>query len=257
MNRKTVNSNLNGNSMEIGIIGFGRFGKLMARYLAEDCKVCVYNRSDKSKEIISVNAIPSTFEEACSKDIVIPSVPISEFAMTLKKIKSSIKKNALLIDVCSVKEYPATLMEKLLPKNVQILATHPMFGPDSAADSLNGRKLVLCKARIKEALYKKIKDYAKRKGLFIVETTPQNHDKEIAKSLVLTHFIGRGLIDFGATELDIDTQGYRKMMEVMNYVKNDTWQLFEDMNRYNKYSKKIRKDFLSALSAIDSNLEGK
>ncbi len=240
--------------MEIGIIGFGRFGKLMAKYLAEDCKVYVSSRSDKSREIKSVNAIPSTFEQACSKDIVIPSVPISEFAMTLKKIKDFIKKDALVADVCSVKEYPATLMEKLLPKNVQILATHPMFGPDSAADSLKGKKLVLCKVRIKEELYKKIKDFAKRKKLVVVETTPEAHDREIAKSLILTHFIGRGLIDFGAAELDIDTQGYSKMMEVMSYVKNDTWQLFEDMNRYNKYSKKIRKDFLAALSSIDKRL---
>jgi len=49
----------------IGIIGFGRFGRLMAGYLAKDFKVKVYNRSDKSEDISKVSAIPVTFEEAC------------------------------------------------------------------------------------------------------------------------------------------------------------------------------------------------
>ena len=81
------------------------------------------------------------------------------------------------------------------------------------------------------------------------------HDGEIAKTLILTHFIGRGLIDFGANDMNIDTQGYKKIMEVMKYVKNDTWQLFEDMNRYNKYSKKVRKDFIAALKKVNERLE--
>jgi prephenate dehydrogenase len=32
----------------IGILGFGRFGKLMAHYLAGDFEVMVYNRSDNA-----------------------------------------------------------------------------------------------------------------------------------------------------------------------------------------------------------------
>ena len=46
-----------------------------------------------------------------------------------------LKENAVIVDVCSVKEYPVQWMRELLPANVSILATHPMFGPDSAADS--------------------------------------------------------------------------------------------------------------------------
>jgi len=241
--------------MEIGIIGFGRFGKLMAGYLAEDCKVYVSSRSNKEKEIRQLNAIPSALEEAASRDIVIPSVPISEFESTLKKIKPFLKKGALVMDVCSVKEYPAQIMKKVLPKETQILATHPMFGPVSAADSLEGRKLVLCKIRIKDALYNKITDYAQSKGLAVIEATPQAHDGEIAKTLILTHFIGRGLIAFGANDMNIDTQGYKKIMEVVKYVKNDTWQLFEDMNLYNKYSKKMRHDFIAALNRVNGRLE--
>lgn len=240
--------------MRIGIIGFGRFGKLLTKYLTEDFKVYVFNRSNKEEDIKKANGIPASLEEVCKKDIIIPCVPISEFEGILKKIKGLLKENQLVIDICSVKEYPVEVMKMALPQKVQILATHPLFGPDSANNSLKDRKIVLCKVRLPNEKYEKIKSYLNRKGLIIIETTPKNHDKEIAKSLILTHFIGRGLMELGANEVDIDTQGYRKMMDVLNTVKNDTWKLFEDINNYNKYSKKIRQDFIESLNNINNKL---
>lgn len=241
--------------MEIGIIGFGRFGKLLTKYLSEDFKVYVSSRSDKNEEIKKNNGIPASIEGVCKKDIVIPCVPISQFEGTLNKIKSILKDGSLVIDVCSVKEYPVGVMKKILPEKIQILATHPIFGPDSAAESLKGRKIVLCKVRVSNEKYEKIKSYLKKKGLAIIESTPEKHDEEIAKSLLLTHFIGRALIDFGAAKMGIDTEGYKRLMSILETVKNDTWQLFEDVNRYNKYSKRIREDFIKSLKRINERLE--
>ena len=241
--------------MDIGIIGFGRFGKLITRHLSEDNKVYVFSRSGKNDEIKKANGIPATLEEVCKKDIIIPCVPISKFEYILKKIKNLLKNNSLVIDVCSVKEYPVGLMKKTLPEKIGILATHPMFGPDSAAETVKGRKIVLCKVRISDEKYKKIKSCLEKKGLVVIETTPERHDREIAKTLILTHFIGRSLIDFGARNIDIDTEGYKRLMNILEMVKNDTEQLFEDINRYNKYSKGIRKGFMKSLGKIDKRLE--
>ncbi len=241
--------------MEIGIIGFGRFGKLLTKYLSGDFKVYVSSRSSKDGEIQKANGIPASIEEVCSKDMVIPCVPISHFEETLKDIKGMLKDNSLVVDVCSVKEYPIKLMKGMLPKKVQILATHPMFGPDSAAESLKGNKIALCKIRVNNERYEKIKSYLKEKGLIVIETTPEKHDMESAKSLLLTHFIGRALIELGATSMEIDTEGYKRLMKILDTVKNDTTQLFEDMNKYNKYSKKIRGDFIKALNSINRRLE--
>ena len=241
--------------MEIGIIGFGRFGKLMTKYLSEDFKVYVFSRSNKSIEIKKNNGIPASLEEVCKKDIVIPSVPISKFKATLKKIKNLLKNDLLVVDVCSVKEYPVNAMKKILPNNIQILASHPIFGPDSAADSLKDKKIVLCKTRINNELYGKIKKYLDGKDLMVIETTPEKHDKDIAKSLFLTHFVGRTLIDFDAKNVDIDTEGYKRLMKILDTVENDTQQLFEDMNKYNKYSKKIRQDFIESVNRVNMRLE--
>jgi len=241
--------------MKIGIIGFGRFGKLITKYLSEDFEVYVFNRSNKQKEINESNGIPASLEDVCKKDIIIPCIPISQLESTLNRIKNMLKNDSIVIDVCSVKEYPIKIMKEILPGNIKILATHPIFGPDSAAESLKDRKIVLCRFRISDNQYEKIKAYLKKKGLIIIETTPEQHDKEIAKSLLLTHFIGQGLIDFGATDLNTDTEGYKRLLNILGMVKNDTKQLFKDMNKYNRFSKKMRKNFIDSLNKIDRELE--
>jgi prephenate dehydrogenase len=241
--------------MQIGIIGFGRFGKFLVKYLSQDFEVYVFDRNNNIKEIKKFNGIPKSLAEVCQSDIIIPAVPISEFENVLSQIKQHLRKGVVVIDVCSVKEYPSIVMKKILPKNIQILATHPMFGPDSAADSLQGRKIVLCKLRIENNLYAKIKQYLEKKGLVIIETTPKKHDKDIANSLLLTHFLGRALIEFRASDMEIDTEGYKRLMKILETVRNDNWGLFADMNKYNKYAKNMRKQFMDSFKKIEERLE--
>ncbi len=238
----------------IGIIGFGRFGKLTARYLSEDYDVYGYDIVDMHNEIDAGGAIPASLEDVCRQDAVILPVPISELRRTLKNISPLLKKSAVVIDVCSVKQYPIQWMKELLPDDVFILGTHPTFGPDSAADSLEGRKIALCKARIDTHCYEKIKSYLTSKGLVVIETTAAEHDRQIAVSLALTHFIGRSLSKFGADDLAMDTEGYKRLLHILEVVEHDTWQLFEDMHRYNPYAKEQRVEFMKAMRSIEKRL---
>jgi prephenate dehydrogenase len=148
-------------------------------------------------------------------------------------------------------------MERRLPESVSILATHPMFGPDSAADSLEQRKMVVCPVRIPGARYRKITAYLKQKGLVLIETTAENHDRQIAVTLALTHFIGRSLSSFGAEDLEIDTEGYKRLRHILGVVENDTWELFEDMHRYNPFAADARSRFLAAMDGLNARLTQK
>ena len=239
----------------IGIIGFGRFGKLVSHYLSPDLDVFVYNRSDKSSEIARTGAHPASLEIVCRQDIVIPCVPISKFKENLQTIAPLLKPGALVIDVCSVKEYPVQWMTAALPGSVSILATHPMFGPDSAADSLKDRKICLCRVRVADKPYNKIKNYLISKGLIVIEATPRQHDEQIATSLSLTHMIGRTLSKCEAIPLDIDTEGYKRLLHILEVVERDTWQLFLDMHRYNPYAREKRLTFMKVMNDINTQLE--
>ena len=48
------------------------------------------------------------------------------------------RRSTLFVDVLSVKEFPKRLLLDRLPKSMDILCTHPMFGPDSGAGSWKG-----------------------------------------------------------------------------------------------------------------------
>jgi prephenate dehydrogenase len=238
----------------IGLIGFGRFGALTAGYLARDFPVYVYSRSQTAKAIAGVGAVSSTLESVCRQAFVILSVPISAMPGTIERIAPLLKPGSVVVDVCSVKIYPLQWMREYLPPHVHILGTHPMFGPDSAADSLEDRKLVLCPERMPPKRYDRVRRYLEGKKLIVIETTPEDHDRQIAVSLSLTHFIGRSLSAFGAEALEIDTEGYRRLVYTLGVVEHDSWQLFEDMHRYNPFARQIRADFMQAMRSIDEKL---
>ena len=239
----------------IGIIGFGRFGKLTARYLAEDLEVFVFNRTDKSAEIKKAGARSASLKTVCQQKIVILCVPISTFKAVLSEIGPLLKTDAVVVDVCSVKVYPTQWMKAALPESVSILATHPIFGPDSASDSLKDRKIFLSPIRIDKKQYQKIKTYLASKELVLIESTPEDHDEQIAISLALTHYIGRTLSEFGAAPLNIDSEGYKRLLHILEVVEHDTWQLFYDMHRYNPYAKEKRTAFVRAMQKIDEQIE--
>lgn len=239
----------------IGLVGFGRFGALTARYLAQDQSVHVFSRSQTAEQIAAVGAVASSLEDVCQQRFVILCVPISAMPDTLQRIGPMLPPQTVVIDVCSVKIHPLQWMRDYLPAHVHILGTHPMFGPDSAADSLEGRKLVLCRERIPNGLYRRVRRYLRAKRLEVIETTPEDHDRQIAVSLALTHFIGRSLSAFGASALKIDTEGYQRLMYTLGVVEHDTWQLFEDMHRYNPFARRTRAAFMDAMQAIDKQLD--
>jgi prephenate dehydrogenase len=239
----------------IGIIGFGRFGKLTARYLAEDFDVFVFNRTDKSTEIKKTGARKASLKTVCQQKIVILCVPISTFKEVLVEIGPLLKRDVLVVDVCSVKVYPTQWMKASLPETVSILATHPIFGPDSAADSLKDHKIFLSPIRIGKKQYQKVKTYLASKELVLIESTPEDHDEQIAISLALTHYIGRTLSEFGAAQLSIDSEGYKRLLHILDVVEHDTWQLFCDMHRYNPYAKEKRAAFMQAMQKINEQIE--
>ncbi len=146
-------------------------------------------------------------------------------------------------------------MSKVLPKNVEIIGTHPMFGPDSAKYGLKGLQVIVCPVRSSEQSRKYITAVFKDLELEVIKTTAQKHDRESARSLALVHFLGRGLTDINVKKQAISSLGYERLLTVNETVTNDSWQLFQDMHQYNPYAKKLRQDYIKALKDLDKDLK--
>lgn len=232
--------------MKVGLIGRGRLGALIENNLGQDTDLYVFD-SENERQSPTRHA---EFEQVCQAQIVIAAVPMSELEQVVTRAVPYLKKDTLFVDVCSVKVRPLETMKALLPKDVQILGTHPMFGPDSAAETLFGSKIVLCPERIAPALLEQITLYLEKAGLKVIISSPEEHDRQISSTLLLPHLIGRTLLELNAQSLEIDTLGYRRLMKILGVVENDSWQLFEDMIHLNPEASTTIKNFQEALERV-------
>lgn len=237
----------------IGIIGFGRFGQLAAKHLKKQFQVFVSDKTNRSKKAKRLGVTFSSLEDCAAKDIVLLCVPISSFEKVLKQITPFLKPGSLVLDVCSVKEEPVKAMKKLVPKHCECIGTHPLFGPDTAANSLKGKKIILCPIRTKRLT--EIKKFLKGLGLNVIVVDPKEHDKQMAESLALIHLLGKALLNMGVRRTDLATPTHERLMELVDIVENNSEQLFVDMQTHNRFAKKARKCLITKLSKIDSSLK--
>ena len=189
----------------------------------------------------------------CDCDVIFLCVAISAIDQALINIAPRVGSGALIMDTCSVKQYPIECMERELPRRVEIIGTHPMFGPDSVSyqsDSsplVKGLPLVYCPARANESTIERWRSYFGQIGLQVITMTPSDHDKEAAYTQGITHFIGRLLEHLRLRKSSIATLGYQRLLAIIEQTCNDPYQLFLDLQRNNGYTAMMRGDLRRAL----------
>jgi prephenate dehydrogenase len=240
--------------MVVGVYGLGRFGSLWARTLATRWEVCAYSRN---AERITPKGVKRVAEDVLLEcPTIFLCVAISALEEVVERIAARLAPGTLVADTCSVKVHPARVMEKFFPSGVSILATHPMFGPDSARFGLNGLPMILCPVRVEESVTRWWTRQLEEMGLKVETMSPEEHDREAAFTQGITHYIGRVLADLSLGESRIGTLGYRKLLEIMEQTCNDPWQLFLDLQRYNPYTRAMRSQLHKSLEKIMRVLEG-
>ncbi|MBI2337784.1 prephenate dehydrogenase [Candidatus Daviesbacteria bacterium] len=225
----------------VAVIGFGRFGKLMVKILLKYSQVKITLIESKKINISHKNLIVGSYNAVKNADVIIPCVPISNFETLVKQIAPLVKKNAIIMDVCSVKILPVDIMRNHLPTSTQIIASHPMFGPDSyrIKKRLNGLKLVIWNISTKKDYYLQVKKFFSNLGLTIIEITPKDHDKYMAFSLGYSYFIGKIGQRMDIKKTPIDTYDFKLLLDHISIIRKDSEQLFFDMQTKNPYAKKM------------------
>ena len=151
----------------------GAFGELVASHIADDFRVWTYDpRLPIGTERRGV--LSTTLERVAGCDVVVIATPVSSFEAVLRDIGRACKPGALIVDVGSVKVIPARLMLSLLPQTVHMIATHPLFGPQSARGGLSGLKIAVCPLRDANPR-PLVRFLARRLGLEVILTTPEEH----------------------------------------------------------------------------------
>ncbi|HAM36634.1 MAG TPA: prephenate dehydrogenase/arogenate dehydrogenase family protein [Elusimicrobia bacterium] len=220
----------------IGVIGFGRFGRLLTEVLKTDFSMIAYD----AKISPALRRGRGSLAQAASCDIVVFCVPIGRMEESLQQARRYIKKGAWVFDVCSVKEYPARLMRRLLPGHCDIIGTHPLFGPGSFAHP-DARQVVLCPIRTNHLAA--VISYLRRRGFEAVTASPVEHDRRMALALNLPHLVGRALQGMRLKAQGLSTLNYERLLSIAQSVSGDSLELDHDIRRYNRFSSKMERFF--------------
>ena len=151
-------------------------------------------------------------------------------------------RGALVIDVGSVKMLPAEWMAEILPSHVDLVATHPLFGPQSAKTGLAGLRLVVCP--IRGARADKVAAFGRSLGLTVTVTSPEEHDREMAYVQALTHLIGRSLVNLDIPDEQMKTPSYQHLLELCSLIGADTFELFTAIQTQNPFASEIANAFV-------------
>lgn len=144
------------------------------------------------------------------------------------------------------------MMRKYFPAN-EIIGTHPLFGPDSTADGLAGRQIVVTPSKESPA-YKRLIGTFESASLETIYMSAEEHDRQMAWTLCLTQFIGRGLGSLPLPRNSIGTKGYFDLLDIVTRANADTRQLYIDMNKYNRFAAEMREMVIKGLMEIDKEL---
>lgn len=239
-------------------------GNWIASYLKKKgCDVTITGRDSglgmNIARKLGVKYTSDNIEAATHSDVAILAVPIDVIPRTIKEIAPHLKAGSLLVDVTSVKEKPAQLMQEYVPEGVEFIPIHPVFGP--RIRSLDGQVVVLTPIT-KGKWYQKVVEVLESENVRLIETTPKIHDQMMSIVQGLTHLT---YISMAATleKLEVDVKDSRKfaspiyslMLDMIARITAQNPYLYYSIQTHNNYIPKTHKEFLSTYKELNEMVE--
>lgn len=237
----------------LGIVGFGSFGRFMAGHLRSRFDVRVHDLLDIDAEAARVGVAVAPFADVVASEIVVLAVPVQDMEGVLRDVAAQPELPRLVVDVGSVKVKPLELMARYLPEEVEVVGTHPMFGPQSGREGIAGLKVVVCPLRC-SCLDDLRRFLAGDLELAVIEMTAEEHDAEIAYIQGLTHWIAKALREIHLPDLELATVAYRHLLKIEEILRDDSAALFRTIQAENPFAAGARAELLAKLSEIEESL---
>lgn len=238
----------------VGIIGFGAFGHLMAEHLRRHFRLYAHDPALPPGPCGGMPDVTlSSLPIAAGCPVVVLAVPVSRLDETVKAIVPYLRPGALVLDVGSAKQVPAEIMRTGLPEDVEVVATHPLFGPQSARDGIAGLKIAVCPIRGGRA--RRVAAFLRKAlKLKVIVTTPEAHDAETAMVQGLTHLIAKVLVRMAPLPSRLTTKSFDLLVQAIDLVRHDAPEIFQAIESTNPYSRQVRRRFFELASILDAEL---
>jgi prephenate dehydrogenase len=228
----------------IGLIGLGAFGAFCRPHLERLGPVLGHDPARPDSTPLA---------EAAAQPVVILAVPVARLAEAARAIAPHLRPGALVIEVCSIKTHPLAVLRGILPAEVELLGTHPLFGPQSGRDGIAGLRMVLCpgtpgdrpspRARLAARMLRRL-------GLAVVSMTPEEHDRQMAWVQGLTHLVARLVSGLEMPALPHTTASFDHLLQATAMVSQDSEALFRTITEDNPFVAEVKAQLLEKATAL-------
>ncbi len=194
-----------------------------------------------------------SFEEVAASDVIILAVPLPAYEPILLRLKPLLRPETVVVDICSVKLESREVMLRVLGVEQNMLITHPLFGPESAANGTAGHELIVCDA-VGERAEKCLAFCEQHLGLKITRIPAEQHDRVMAYVHVLTFFVARALGRMDMPDIPFKTPSFNELMDLVQLDAKHSDELFATIQSGNPFADEIREDFLRIASELEAQL---
>ncbi len=185
-------------------------------------------------------------EDISDFDVVFVCTPMGEIRKALEHIKKAAKKNPLLVDVASVKNFSIPLFKEV---GFDFLSIHPLFG-DEANIPLS--HLIVVEQSQREEAYQIIEEF-KKEGALITKLSLEEHDRQMAKIQGISHFL---LLCFANVHEDVgySTRIYKALAKLAARALKENLEMYYLIQ---KNGEEYRKRFVEKIVELDQTFKDK
>jgi prephenate dehydrogenase len=235
----------------LGLIGAGAFGAFCIPHLKPHFDVHVTDPRPDTGDIAGLHGITAgDLAHAAAQDIVVLAVPWRALEDVAKAISAYLKPGALVVEVCSIKVRPLAVLSAALPASVDIIGTHPLFGPQSGRGGIAGLNIAVCGLPGHDRGARRVARFLNAAfGLNVTRTSAEEHDRQMAYVQGLTHLIARSIAATDVPPLALTTNTWDHLMRMVETVRYDSDELFRTITQDNPFAREVRETFAGALAA--------
>ena len=238
----------------LGLIGAGAFGGFCLPHLRPFFRIHLADPRPDLAELAARHGVrAASLAEAAAQPFVLLAVPVAQVAATGAAIAPHLRPGALVVDVCSLKLEPLRLLQEVLPGSVDLVGTHPLFGPNSGRDGIAGLRVTVCPGRGRR--HRLVARFLERAlALTVIRSTAEAHDREMAQVQGLTHLVARLVDSLALTRPSQTTPSFEQLMRAVEAVRDDSEALFRAITQENPFVAPLTARFFAAAREMQARM---
>ncbi len=244
--------------MKVALVGAGVMGRWFAEFAKRNrwdvvmADVNVAKAKRVAKEL-GVGFAKTDAEAVAGAQLTIVAVPIAKTPEVVAEVSRHMRKGTLLMDIASAKTEVAEVMRKLdVP--LELVSIHPLFGP--GATSIKGKCVVAVPVKPGKR-YAQFKRRLIRRGARVVELGADEHDRLMAITQCLTHFVLMSYVSALRSmkglkrAQELQTPLFAMLFDLGKATLAGNPELYGEVQVLNKYASIARSNLMEACRSLD------